>query len=126
MIRETDEGSEIALVSPRGGVFSLPKGHPDPGETMKEAATREVLEETGLTAEPQEKLGEVRYWYRLHGERVHKTVTFFLFRYVSGSVDDHDDEVVWAGWVPLEEAPEQLTYEGEREMVVKALARSGT
>jgi ADP-ribose pyrophosphatase YjhB (NUDIX family) len=126
VIRDREEGLEIALVSPREGVFSLPKGHPDPGETMKEAATREVLEETGVTAELQEKLGDVRYWYRLHGERVLKTVTFYLFRYVSGSVADHDDEVVWAGWVPLEEAPEQLTYEGEREMVVKALARSGT
>jgi len=55
-----------------------------------------------------------------------KSVTFFLFRYCSGSVDDHDDEVIWAGWVPLEQAPEQLSYDGEREMAAKALARGAT
>ena len=126
MIRDSDEGSEVALVCPRRGVYSLPKGHPDPGETMEKAATREVREETGVTAELQGKLGEVRYRYRLEGERVFKSVTFYLFRYVSGSVTDHDDEVIWAGWVPLEEAPAQMTYEGERDMVVKALARSAT
>ena len=126
VLRGTDDGPEVALVSPREGVYALPKGHPDPGETLEQTATREVREETGLVAEPLGKLGEVRYWYRLGGERVHKTVTFFLFRYDSGSVADHDDEVVWAGWVPLWEAPEQLSYSGEREMVVKALARSGT
>ena len=126
VVRDSAEGAEVALVSPRTGVYALPKGHPDPGETMKEAATREVREETGITAEPLDELGEVRYWYRLEGERVLKSVTFYLFRYLAGDVGDHDDEVVWAGWVPLDEAPEQLTYEGERAMVVKALARSGT
>ena len=126
VLRESGEGPEIALVSPRQGIYSLPKGHPDPGETMEEAATREVREETGLVADPLERLGDVKYWYRLGGERVLKTVTFFLFRYRSGSVADHDDEVVWAGWVPLEEAPEQLSYDGERAMVVKARARGHT
>jgi hypothetical protein len=34
--------------------------------------------------------------------------------------------VVWAGWIPLAEAPERLSYKGEREMAAKALARGGT
>jgi len=126
VIRHARECEEVALVSPRQGIYALPKGHPDPGETLEQAATREVREETGLVAEPVGKLGEIRYWYRFRGERVLKTVTFFLFRYSSGSVEDHDDEVVWAGWVPLEEAPEQLSYDGEREIAAKALARGGT
>ena len=126
VVRDSAEGAEVALVSPRAGVYALPKGHPDPGETMQEAATREVREETGITAELLDELGEVSYSYRLEGERVLKSVSFYLFRYLAGDVADHDDEVVWAGWVPLEEAPERLTYQGEREMVVKARARSGT
>lgn len=126
VIRDTGKEAEIALVSPRDGVYALPKGHPDPGETLEQAATREVREETGLVAEPVEKLGEIRYWYRFGGERILKRVTFFLFRYCSGSVDDHDDEVIWAGWVPLEQAPKQLSYDGEREMAAKALARGAT
>ena len=124
VIRDAGGDTDVALVSPREGVYALPKGHPDHGETLEQAATREVREETGLLAEPLEELGEVRYWYSFAGERTLKTVTFFLFRYRSGSVEDHDDEVVWAGWVPLDEAPDQLTYKGEREMATKARARN--
>ena len=74
-------------------------------------------------AEPVERLGEVRYWYSLQGERILKTVTFFLFRYRSGSVEDHDHEVESAAWIALDEAPELLTYKGERDMAAKAVAR---
>ena len=116
-------GHEVAVVSPRKGVRALPKGHPDGDETLEQAATREVLEETGLVAEPVERLGEVRYWYTFRGERVLKSVTFFLFDYVSGSVEDHDDEVESAEWVPLKDAPALLSYKGERKMAEKVLAR---
>ena len=124
VVRGSGEGAEVAIVSPRRGVYALPKGHPDAGETMEQAATREVREETGLLAAPVGKLGDVRYWYTLAGERVLKAVTFFLFEYRSGTVDDHDDEVESAEWVPLGEAPRLLSYKGEREMVAKALERS--
>ena len=123
-MRGSGGDAEVAIVSPRRGVYALPKGHPDAGETMEQAATREVREETGLLAKPIGKLGEVRYWYTLAGERVLKAVTFFLFEYHSGSVEDHDDEVESAEWVPLEEAPRLLSYKGEREMAAKALERA--
>jgi 8-oxo-dGTP pyrophosphatase MutT (NUDIX family) len=119
-------GEEVAVVTPRRGVLALPKGHPDGDETLEQAATREVREETGLVAEPQGELGEVRYWYTFRGERVLKSVTFFLFEYLSGSVEDHDDEVESAQWIPLERAPELLSYKGEREMAEKALAQNAT
>ena len=123
VVRERGGAWEVVVVSPRSGVFALPKGHPETGESLEQAATREVREETGLVAEPVEELGEVRYWYTLHGERVQKSVSFFLFDYRSGNVEDHDDEVVSAEWVPLESAPSLLSYRGEKDMAAKALAR---
>jgi 8-oxo-dGTP pyrophosphatase MutT (NUDIX family) len=114
-----------AAVAPRHGVLALPKGHPDGDETMKEAATREVREETGLEADLVEKLGDVRYWYTLQGERVLKVVTFYLFRYRSGSIADHDHEIEYVEWVPLDELPGRLSYKGEREMAQNALERAG-
>ena len=125
VVRRAGGRTDVAVVRPRRGVMALPKGHPEEGETLEQAATREVLEETGLTAQPVERLGEVSYWYTLSGERVLKGVTFFLFDYLSGSVEDHDDEVEEAAWVPLDEAPRLLSYKGEREMAAKALERSG-
>jgi hypothetical protein len=68
------------------------------------------------------KLGDVRYWYSRGGERVMKNVAFFLLRYRSGSVEDHDHEVDSAEWVPLEDAPRLLEYRGERDMAQAALS----
>jgi 8-oxo-dGTP pyrophosphatase MutT (NUDIX family) len=125
VLRQRAGRTEMAVVIPRDGVLALPKGHPDGGETLEQAATREVREETGLVAEAVEQLGEISYWYTLSGERVLKAVTFFLFSYRSGTIDDHDHEVESVAWVPLAEAAELLSYEGERKMAAKALARTG-
>lgn len=109
--------------APNGSrVLALPKGHVDPGETPRQAAEREVREETGITAEIERDLGEVRYWYRREGRTISKAVSFYLFRYVRGDTADHDDEVEEARWMPLTEAQTALSHAGEREMVTRALA----
>ena len=105
-------------------VLALPKGHPDGRESPLQAALREVREEAGVQTEVVETLGEVRYWYQRGGRRIAKVVEFFLLRYVSGDVADHDHEVEQARWVPAAEAAETLTYAGERDMVRRALSRA--
>jgi 8-oxo-dGTP pyrophosphatase MutT (NUDIX family) len=121
------DGQVIVIVPTRRGaqgqkVLGLPKGHVDPGETAEQAATREVREEAGVDADLVEKLGDVRYFYQRDGQRIFKMVRFFLFDYRSGRVEDHDDEVEEARWMPLEEAATALSYRGEREMVQRALS----
>jgi 8-oxo-dGTP pyrophosphatase MutT (NUDIX family) len=115
----------VAVVRVRDQILALPKGHPDGKESAAEAAQREVREETGLEAELVERLGDVKYWYVRDGERVMKIVAFFLFRYRSGSVENHDHEVEEALWIPLDEAPRRLAYKGEREMAEAAISRVG-
>jgi 8-oxo-dGTP pyrophosphatase MutT (NUDIX family) len=120
------EGNVLVIVPARRAsdgslVLGLPKGHLDEGETVAQAATREVREETGVTAELVEELGEVRYWYVRNRRRVAKSVFFFLFRYVSGDLADHDDEVLEARWIGIAEARKALSYPGERDMVTRAL-----
>ena len=112
----------VAVVRVRDDVLALPKGHPEPGESAADAARREVREETGIEAELVEKLEDIRYWYSRDGERVLKIVSFFLFRYRSGRVADHDHEVEAAGWIPLEEAPRRLAYPSERKVAQDAVA----
>lgn len=104
-------------------VLGLPKGHLDADESPELAATREVREETGIDGELIDKLGEVHYWYERKGRRMSKTVAFYLFEYRSGDVADHDHEIEDARWIPLAEAVGTLTYNGEREMVARALSR---
>ena len=104
-------------------VLGLPKGHLDQNETAEAAARREVTEETGVSAELIDKLGDVEYSYERRGRRRRKSVAFYLFEYRSGSLEDHDHEIEDARWMPLEEAAEALTYPGERGIVRRALSR---
>jgi 8-oxo-dGTP pyrophosphatase MutT (NUDIX family) len=106
-------------------VLALPKGHLDEGETIVQAATREVHEETGMVVESVQELGEVHYWYMRDRRRIAKSVHFFLFRLLGGDLADHDDEVLEARWMALSEAQKALSYAGEREMVARALAICG-
>jgi 8-oxo-dGTP pyrophosphatase MutT (NUDIX family) len=133
MIREFSAGGlvvrnlrgrpHVAVVRVRDQILALPKGHPEEGESAQDAALREVREETGLEATPVEKLGDIRYRYVRDGDRVLKIVSFFLLRYRSGRLEDHDHEVEEALWIPLEEAPARLAYRGEKEMAETALSQ---
>jgi 8-oxo-dGTP diphosphatase len=122
-------GDDVAVVVPvkpgaRGQqVLALPKGHPDGDESPEQAARREVREETGLDADVVGKLGDVRYWYQRGGRRIAKRVAFYLFDFRSGNLDDHDDEIVEARWMPMADAAEELSYPGERDMVRRAMTR---
>ncbi|HWX93630.1 MAG TPA: NUDIX domain-containing protein [Terriglobales bacterium] len=113
--------------APRKTVLALPKGLVDPGEKPEQTAVREVQEETGIIASVLGKLTDIKYVYiRSWGDRqrVFKIVSFFLLRYRSGRIDDVSPamrvEVRRALWLPLEQAPAELAYGGERQVVRKA------
>ena len=117
----------LAAVRPQGrpvGVWALPKGLIDAGESPAETALRETYEETGLHTRVAQKLGDVRYVYTWDGERVFKIVSFFLLKPLGGRLGDlpagMEVEVAEARWLPLDDAPRLLAYRGEREMAIKA------
>ena len=124
------DGDRVVVIVPvkrsaRGvRVLGLPKGHLDGDETPEQAARREVAEEAGVTGELVDELGEVSYSYERKGRTVDKRVRFFLFQYRSGDPADHDHEIEEARWMPLEQAYRELTYDGEREMVRRAISRT--
>ena len=124
----------VAAIRPNGRdrVWALPKGRIDQGETAADTAVREVREETGVEGRVVEKLGDVRYVYTASwkgGARIFKVVSFFLLRAGRGRIGEIAEEmrieVAEARWLPLDEAPQLLTYGGEREMAARALDRVG-
>jgi 8-oxo-dGTP pyrophosphatase MutT (NUDIX family) len=135
VVRQMGGEWRVAAIEPAGReeksgkrALALPKGLVDTGEKPEETARREVREETGLEATLVAKLGDVKYMYVRKwagGERVFKIVSFYLFRYRSGELGDISEEmgkeVKDALWLPLERAPKELSYKGEREMAAKAL-----
>ncbi|HEY2311312.1 MAG TPA: NUDIX domain-containing protein [Gaiellaceae bacterium] len=134
LVRKIRGRPMVAAIRPRGRehVWALPKGHIEDGESAGDAAVREAREETGVESRLVEKLGDIRYTYTASyeggsGERVFKIVSFFLLRAGRGRIGEIDEsmrvEVAEARWLPLDEAPRLLSYDGERKMAAKALKR---
>jgi len=122
---ESDRSSEQSGTGVKRSkpVLALPKGLVDPGEKPLETALREVYEETGVTADPVVKLGDIKYVYTRSwgdGERVFKIVSFYLMRYRSGRINQISPEmrieVARARWARLTDAASLLAYKGEKQM----------
>ncbi|QQB46872.1 NUDIX hydrolase [Corynebacterium glucuronolyticum] len=107
----------IGRVDRRGRLlWSMPKGHVEPGEDHRHTAEREVWEETGIVGEVFSDLGTIDYWFISEGRRVHKTVHHHLLRYVDGELNDEDPEVTEVAWVPAAHLVERLAYSDERKL----------
>ena len=123
--RPGEKGLEVAIIkTSEEGRWQLPKGIVDPGETPDQAALREVREEAGITCELIEPIDTIEYWfvgsYDGPKKRYHKKVSFFLMKYLSGDVADHDHEVSEARWVSFDDALKMLVFKNERDVVEKA------
>ncbi len=124
--RETDGRIEIAIIltNPERR-WQLPKGMIDAGETTEQAALREVREEAGVETDLIGPLEKTEYWFSADRDgtrtRFHKFVHWFLMRYRSGNVEDHDHEVFEARWAAVEDALEMLVFKNERDVVTKAV-----
>ncbi|HEX2904955.1 MAG TPA: NUDIX hydrolase [Jatrophihabitans sp.] len=114
-------GALIGRTNRRGRLlWSLPKGHLEAGETLEQAAVREVAEETGINGVIIGALGTIDFWFVVEGRRIHKTVHHFLMRAVGGELSDEDVEVTEVAWVPLPEIQDQLAYSDERNLLEQA------
>ncbi|MEO7195157.1 MAG: NUDIX hydrolase [Pseudonocardiaceae bacterium] len=117
----TGRAAVIGRLDRRGRLlWSLPKGHVEQGETVEQAAVREVAEETGIDSAIVAELGSIDYWFVAEDRRVHKTVHHFLLRAVGGELSDADVEVTEVAWVPLADLPARLAYADERRLVQRA------
>jgi 8-oxo-dGTP pyrophosphatase MutT (NUDIX family) len=115
-------GALIGRLDRRGRLlWSLPKGHVEPGEAETDTAVREVAEETGIRGRVVGKLGTIDFWFVADSRRIHKTVHHYLLLAedpVHGlELSDADVEVSEVAWVPLDDVPARLAYADERRLL---------
>jgi ADP-ribose pyrophosphatase YjhB (NUDIX family) len=106
---------------PSAGVWSLPGGHIEPGETALDAVHRELREETAITARIAEIAGVKDVIHRTdRGELLfHRVVIVFCGEWLSGEHEAGDDAAA-AGWYDPDALPELDTTEGLAAIVRSA------
>jgi 8-oxo-dGTP pyrophosphatase MutT (NUDIX family) len=99
--------------------WSFPKGKLDPGETVEQAALREVNEETGLECRILRELAVTQYRYRTRnkGRLKPKSVHYFLMEPLSQRINVPVEEVDLAEWLEIEEARKRLTYDQDKKLL---------
>jgi len=121
------DGGSVVLVErgtePLKGVWSLPGGIVEVGESLKDAVRREVREETGLDVEP---LSVVEVFERIIPDcngrtEYHYVLIDYLCRPTGGELRA-DSDASDARWVPRNELASYRITEGTLGVIEKALA----
>jgi len=108
---------------PRYGQWSIPGGRQELGETTRETAVREIMEETNIEIE---LIGLVDVYDAIRvdtngGIASHFTLIDFAARWASGDAIAGDD-AIGVGWFSLDELPDLKLWK-ETEHVIRASRR---
>lgn len=115
----------LILETRKGGHYSPPKGHLDPGESFEEAAARETLEEAGLAPRALDPGFRVRIEYEVEkkGRPHRKEVVYFLGEAAAEGEVRLSDEHVAARWATLEEVERAIPFENLVDVYRQAAER---
>ena len=115
------DGRKVLLVQVKNmkgkKIWTFPKGHIEAGETPRQAALREVLEETGYKAIIIRPMIRVKYAFTFQGNYIKKMVQWYLMK-KAGRIGKHDaSEILAIRWVSLHKARELVQYPSDIRLV---------
>ena len=107
------------------GLFTLPGGVVEAGETLHQAIVREVAEETGIAIEPMALAGHREFIARDDAGKVqrHFVILCFAARWISGEGKPQLEELSELRWVTPAELAALTTTEGLAGIVAAAFER---
>ena len=105
----------ILLLEHNKGHWSFSKGHVEKGESEKEAALREIKEETNLEVEIDLNFREVSVYSPK--KNVMKEVIFFLATPKMGNISPQLSEINEIKWYKYDDALNVITYDNDRKIL---------
>jgi len=107
------------------GVWSMPGGVVEAGETLREAIVREIAEETGITIEPVALAGQREFITRDDAGKVsrHFVILCFAARWLAGEGTPQIEELSELRWLRPAELSALKTTEGLADIVAAAFER---
>ena len=110
------------LIRDSYGHWGFPKGHLERGERPETAALREVMEETGLRSLTLvSSISTIEWWFRLHGDLIHKSCQYFLMETESERTRPQASEGISdCRWLPADEARDLIPHENARAVLEQA------
>ena len=122
VVYQIRENEVKVLLIYRRGVWDLPKGKQEAGETIAECARREVAEETGIALPQIETfLLETYHEYKLLDTQYAKITHWFMMKSSSAGtlIPQQEEDIEKVAWVGLEEALERVGYANLKEVLLQ-------
>ena len=116
---------EILLIQDSKGRWTIPKGHIEESESPRQAAEREIHEETGLSEmQVLDWLGKINFRYRRANSLVLMTTDIFLVRAL-GDTDSVRPEKWMKSieWLNSQEALEKIEYDDIGKLILLGLRK---
>ena len=118
-------GNTILLLRKYNGDWVLPKGRVEEGESMRQAAIREVHEEAGVKAKVEEYIGKINYTYKNSRNRekmVQKTGHWYLMSVKNmNTFPEKEEGFVEDKFVQIERVKDHLKYDDEKRVIRDAI-----
>lgn len=113
--------NKVLLLKKRGNIWVLPKGHIEKGESLRQAAIREVKEETGIDVVIISKIGWIFYNFYFKKSKHRKKVIWFTMKEIGGSLKPLKKEgFIDAKYIELKDLVNINMHENELEIIYKA------
>lgn len=107
-----NEFNEILLQERKPGLFGLPGGLMDLGESLEETASREVLEETGLSVSDLELckvFSGPDYYFKIdNGDEFYSVTVVYQTKTYTGTLQANEEETLSLNFFPIDNLPHQL------------------
>lgn len=126
VLRVSAEGEEVLLIL-RNGIWDLPKGKRERGESVAECAKREVTEETGIRGITlTDFIGVTYHTYFQGDQKIEKKTSWYLME--AAEADNlrpqQEEGITQIKWVELDEARRLVGFRNLKDTLDKVRART--